>query len=341
MAAFNPSVIGVQANYPSSGNPYPTSYSVNGVTVDAPAPPHGALVPEHWYPFTLIEFYNSTVLTYITNTDYEGVIRQFGDTVRVRERPHFSIKPLKIGTTIQYETKVPNQQALVINRANYWGTQDDDLVNRQSDVNYMMDWCAGAGMDMAVETDKMVVQGLVTDPHSKNMGKAAGAQSGHYDMGTAASPRIITKSNVIDFCVDASAVLDEQNVPKMGRWMVLPPVIEAIVRKSDLKDASLSGDETSLVRRNDYLGTVSGFTLFGSLQQATGNTNAGNPDNIMYHKCLFGHNKAVAFATQIDKIEGPIRDKDHFGDLYRGHNLWGYRTMKPQALGMAILGPGD
>ena len=45
----------------------------------------GTLAPEIWAAKTLIKFYDATVWNEIANTDYEGEISKFGDTVHIRE----------------------------------------------------------------------------------------------------------------------------------------------------------------------------------------------------------------------------------------------------------------
>jgi hypothetical protein len=48
---------------------------------------------------------------------------------------------------------------------------------------------------------------------------------------------------------------DEQNWPETGRWLVIPPWMRWLLVNSDLKNASLMGDEKS-VMRNGRIGMI-------------------------------------------------------------------------------------
>ena len=58
-------------------------------------------------------------------------------------------------------------------------------------------------------------------------------------------------------------VLDEQNIPETGRWLVISLWFGGLIKKSDLANASISGDGVSLAR-NGRLGMIDRFTLYSS-----------------------------------------------------------------------------
>lgn len=124
-------------------------------------------------------------------------------------------------------------------------------------------------------------------------------------------------------------MLSEQNVPREGCWVILPPWALQRVRTSDLKDASLTGDGTSILRRRDgRVGMVGRFEVFESnlLSQVTDGAN--QVTNIP-----FGHSCGLTFAAQLLESEGPMRSTDFFGDLYRGLQVYGWKTIKSEAIG--------
>jgi hypothetical protein len=51
---------------------------------------------------------------------------------------------------------------------------------------------------------------------------------------------------------------------------------------------------------------------------------------------LAGHKSAVTFASQMTKME-TVRNPNDFGDYVRGLNVFGYKTLLPQALTSAIV----
>src|SRR5262247_1947622 len=52
----------------------------------------GTFIPEIWSGKLIEKFYASTVLAAISNTDYEGEIRNQGDRVKIRTKPTVVIR---------------------------------------------------------------------------------------------------------------------------------------------------------------------------------------------------------------------------------------------------------
>ena len=73
-------------------------------------------------------------------------------------------------------------------------------------------------------------------------------------------------------------VMFEQNIPETGRWLVIPAWLAAMIKKSELRDVSLSGDGASMLR-NGRLGMIDRFTLYMSnlLPSGTGGGLAAGP----------------------------------------------------------------
>ena len=51
----------------------------------------GAFIPTLWSGKLLAKFYQNTMLSEVTNTDYEGELKNQGDTVRIRLAPSISM----------------------------------------------------------------------------------------------------------------------------------------------------------------------------------------------------------------------------------------------------------
>jgi len=130
--------------------------------------------------------------------------------------------------------------------------------------------------------------------------------------------------------VDCGTVLDEQNVPETGRWFVIPTWMAGMIKKSDVKDASMMGDGTSVLR-NGRIGMIDRFTLYSS--------------NLLYKTsnkfvALFGVRDAITFATQIVKTDHIPTPSDAFAERVRGLQVYGYKTIKPEAYGALIITKG-
>jgi hypothetical protein len=275
----------------------------------------------------LVKFYEATVLAAIANTDYEGEIKQQGDTVIIRSTPTITIRPYKNGQVLQNEQPVSAPVTLLIDKGNYWSFVSKKLDDKQTDIkNYVENWTqdASEGMKIAVDTD--VLGTFYADASAYNKGATAGYRTAGFNLGTSGSPVSITKSDVLDYIVDCGTVLDEMNIPETGRWMIIPAWMAGLIKKSDLKDASLSGDGTSVIR-NGRLGMIDRFTLYKSNLLPT----ASDGGTCFYMP--FGTKHALTFASQLVDSED-LPNPFGFGRLHRGLQVYGYEVIKPEALGV-------
>ena len=58
-------------------------------------------------------------------------------------------------------------------------------------------------------------------------------------------------------------VLDEANCPEQNRFLVIPAKMAGLIKQSDLKDASITGDGSTPLR-NGRLGMIDRFTVYVS-----------------------------------------------------------------------------
>lgn len=273
----------------------------------------------------LKKYYTNTVLSAITNTDYEGEIKKYGDTVYIRATPDITINDYSKGQTLVNEQPESTSVTMSIDKGKYWSFVTESVDKIQTDIKTFVNrWTDDAAEQMKVAIDTDVLGNVYSDASAYNMGQTAGYKSSSFNLGYAANAVSLDKTNVLDYIVDSGTVLDEIDCPESGRFMLIPPMIAGLIKKSDLKDASLTGDSTSPIR-NGLLGTIDRFTLFSS------NLLAGTYSTGVY--CLFGTKDAISFATQLTENE-TLTNPNGFGTLHRGLQVYGYKVIKPQALGV-------
>jgi hypothetical protein len=282
--------------------------------------------PEIWSGKTLVKFYTATVFAAISNTDFEGEIKEKGDTVHIRTIPDITIRDYTIGQNLLQERPAPGVVDLLIDKGKYYCMSINDVEVAQSDLNYMEKWTDDAGMQMKITVDSDILADVYADAHASNKGNSAGAITSSIQLGTTSDFVTVDKSDILDYIVDMGTVLDEQDVPETQRWLVIPALFCGMIKKSDLKDASLAGDGTSIMR-NGRIGTIDRFTIYSSNQIAT-TTDSGQT----VYNCLFGHPTALTFASQLIKNE-MLKNPNDFGDLLRGLQVFGYKTIKTEAMG--------
>lgn len=293
----------------------------------------GNFIPEIWSGKLIENFYDATVLAAISNTDYEGEIRNQGDTVNIRTTPNITIRPYVKGQNLVVENPDKPKLQLVIDKGEYFACVEDDIDRVQSDIKLMDMWSKDASEQMKIRVDQRVLTDMLPDISSINKGATAGAVSAAFNLGTTGSPLTVTKdgaggtASVVDLIVDVGTVLDEANVPEAGRFMVIPARMAGLIKKSELKDASLSGDSASPIR-NGRLGMIDRFTLYVShnLKVDTGGK----------YNLIAGTKMGLTFASQMTNME-TLRAQTAFGDIVRGLQVYGYKVVKPEALAHAVV----
>lgn len=292
----------------------------------------GNFIPEIWSGKLIENFYDATVLAAISNTDYEGEIRNMGDTVNIRTTPEITIKTYVKGQTLSVENPDKPKLQLVIDKGEYFACVEDDVDKVQADINLMDTWSKDASERMKIKIDQRVLTDILPDIAAANKGASAGRISGNINLGTTGTPAALTKDGasstipVLDYLVDMGTVLDEANCPEGGRFVVIPAKMAGMIKKSDLRDASLSGDGTSILR-NGRLGMIDRFTVYVShnLSVSSGK-----------YSIIAGHKMGFTFASQMTNME-TIRSETTFGNIIRGLQVYGYKVVKPEALAQGIV----
>lgn len=280
-------------------------------------------IPEIWSGKLQVKFYKSTVMAEITNNDWEGEIKGSGDKVHIRSIPTITIRDYTKGLNLTNEVPESTPIELTIDKGKYFSVVVDDVDEVQADVRLMDMFTNDASEQMKIAIDGDVLNNVAASAAAANKGATAGAISANINLGVAGTPRAVTSGNVLDVILDAGQVLDEQNVPEDGRWMVVSPWFAALLKKSDLRQAYLTGDDTSPLR-NGKLGMIDRFTLYVS-----NNVNKVNADSAWHF--LAGTRDAISFASQITNVE-TLRAQSTFGNIVRGLNVYGYEVVKPEAL---------
>jgi hypothetical protein len=220
---------------------------------------------------------------------------------------------------------------LLIDQGHYFNTILDDVYRTQSDLDMMNLWAEDASEQMKIKVDTNVLAAFPTIPVAENKGTAAGRISGDINLGATTTPVSVTKADIIDFILDMGQVLDEQNVPENGRFCVLPSWASSMLKKSELRDASLTGDGTSVLR-NGRIGGIDRFTLYTS-------NLLPNPGQAGEHYILAGSKAGLTFAAQMTEME-TLRSEQTFGELMRGLMVYGFGGIKGEAVAAGIVTKG-
>lgn len=308
------------------------AYPIAAGSVVSPAY-SGTFIPQIWSSKLVEKFYSATVLAAISNTDYEGEIKGQGDLVKIRTVPTLVINDYQAGQNLVNQRPASSVVELLIDKGKYWSAIADDVLAIQSDIDMMNKWSTDASEQMKIAVDREILGSIIPSFAAANRGATAGAISANINLGATGAPLALTKVNVLDTLVDLNEVLSQQNIPEQGRFFVIPFWAASLIKKSDLKDASMSGDGVS-VMRNGRLGQIDGTTLYVSNNMAHVTDGTASASNI-----IAGHKNGLTFASQLVKTE-TLRAESTFGDIMRGLQVYGSKVVDPTALASAYVYKG-
>lgn len=246
----------------------------------------------------------------VINRDYEGEIQEKGDTVKIH-----SIGAVTVANYVKnqdmnpVETLNDAETLLQITQQKYFHFQVDDVDKIQQHPKMMDAAMREAAYALRNVADQYIA-GLYTDVAAGNA------------IGNDQNPIIPAKTNAYEYLVDLSVVLDDNDVPEVGRWVIVPPWFEGLMLKDDrfVKSGTEGGEQRLL---NGLIGRAAGFDVLKS-------NNVPNTNGALY-KIIAGHSIAWSYAEQVNQVEA-YRPERRFADAVKGLHLYGGKTVRPTAL---------
>lgn len=285
-------------------------------------------IPVIWSARLLENLRKSLVFGGLVNRDYEGEIANSGDTVKIGGIGAITLGDYtKNSTTVSWQQLADASQTLLIDKAKYFAFKVDDVDKVQVNVGLM-----DAAMQEAGYTVADVLDQFVAGMHAQ----AASANKVGADGGSAKTVGFASSGEVDPYkqLVDCGVVLDEANVPKVGRWIVLPPWYDGMLRKGNNYVANAAG-VTGQVIVNGYLGQVAGFDVY------TSNNVTTDGQATPTYRVMFGTRAAITLAVQKQPTMESFRLQDSFADGVRGLLLYGGKVVRPAALGVLYAKKGS
>jgi hypothetical protein len=333
--------------------------------------PNGNFSPVIYSKKVQTAFRKTSVVEDITNNDYMGEISNFGDSVRIIKEPEVSVQAYSRGTQVVPQDLDDEDFTLVIDQANYFAFKIDDIEVAHSHVNFeslatdragyrlrdqfdqeIFGYMSGykqTALHANASTARLAADKSGTDPVSSDAdGLLASMKLDLSDFGGTA--------NSIPVGQNASAIsplavinrmarkLDQQNVDRDGRWLVVDPVFAEQLNDENSKllsnDFAGRQDAGDILRNGRIIdGMVRGFRIYMSNNLPILGTGAGTVATggsaTNFGVIIAGHDSAVATASQIEKVE-TYRDNDSFSDVVRGLHLYGRKLLRPEAITRAI-----
>lgn len=274
-----------------------------------------SFIPQIWDARLLNALDKAHVFANVVNRDYEGDIKQQGDTVKINTIGAVTIGDYTKNTdfTSGPETLDTTAQSLTIDQAKYFNFQVDDVDAAQA---------AGDVMDKAMERAAYGLNDAADAYLAKQLADSITAGNGNL---VAADAVALTAANVYENVVKMKLLLDKANVPTVGRWLVAPPEMIALILQDD-RFVKTGGSMSEDVLQNGIVARAAGFDIYMSnncfSKTATGTTT---------FTVTAGDEGACTYAEQIVSTEA-YRPEKRFADAVKGLHVYGAKVVDAKRL---------
>jgi hypothetical protein len=324
-------------------------------------------IPSIYSALLVKKFYPQTIFGKISQTDYEGDIKEMGDTVFIRTRAKIETFRYKKGMVLPVQNPESPYISLKIDQGEGFSFAIDRVDEFQSDVKLMNEWGDDAAAQMKQVLDlngltsmaaagaaaggkaKSTITGYVADSidydgytadngalvaggsTAKGTSIAAGTVAGSTMGLSDAAVSAATSADIIKQILFYGRLLDENNAPEAGRFVVLPFWAMQTLKDigSQFAQVYATGQDKSPLMSGKIPG-IDRFEVYGS-NNLPATTEAGDTSSI-----LFGCKYATTFATQITEsriIDNPFA----FGKMMQGLQVYGSQIIKPALLGVDFI----
>ena len=251
----------------------------------------------------------------VSNRDYEGDIRQAGNTVKIG-----SIGDVSIGDYVKDSDIGDPQvlsdadQSLLIDQSKYFNFYVDSVDRAQQNVNVLDEAMRRSAWGLREKADAFLAAAMEAGVPPDNK------------IGSTAVPEVPTKNDAYEYLVDLGVLLDEANTPIDGRFCIVPAWFHGLLLKDDrfVRSGTAAGDRRLA---NGEAGEAAGFIVLKSnnVPQTTGTK----------YKIIAGHAMATAYVEQILDVQ-TYKPEKRFGDAVKGLHVYGAKVIRPTALACLI-----
>nr|DAV76433.1 MAG TPA: Major capsid protein [Caudoviricetes sp.] len=262
----------------------------------------GVTVPKFWAKEILQNRRNRLVMEQLANHDYEGEVKNAGDTVHIISLPDMVAQDIVPGQEMTVTPLNPTEQLLLIDKYVGAPAEIQDRLMKQSTYELRRPFTERIGYALADAIDKHLITLATNDALAANK---------------LAEVTKLSKAAIIE----AHKVLDMANVPTEGRALVVNGVGVADLRSdAEMTWASQQGDGN--ISGAGYAGTIYNTPVYVTNQVQKTNTNKD-------WGFLLIHKSALTCAVQIDTEVESQRRALAKSTIIVGSTLWGGKVVRP------------
>lgn len=254
-------------------------------------------IPQIWSARLLEKLNRKLVFGSLVNRNYEGEILQYGDTVHINSLEDITVKAYTPNSDIDApEQLTTTDTALVIDHGAYYNFYVDDVDKVQARADLIDAAMENASRRLAEDTEAYILTKIIEGAGTKTSGA-------------------IPTGGIYEMFVMLKMALDEKNVPRAGRKLVVPSAVEAELL---LDSRFITGTESGNERlENGMVARAAGFEIYLS--------------NLLTDKIVALNMEGVTFAQQLTEIEA-YRPEKKFADGVKGLSLCGAKVVQPDVV---------
>ncbi|MBQ9773240.1 MAG: hypothetical protein IJW30_06000 [Clostridia bacterium] len=263
-----------------------------------------AFIPTVWSETLYTELDKQYIGVSHCNRDFEGDIRECGNTVKICGLNPISVHDYAKNTDMSLPEELTSfNRELVIDQAKYFNFLIDDVERAQSNPDAMQLAMKNAANALADAADKYVY-------------KICSESGSVYEAD-------VTVDNILNCLIEARTRMFENNVSETEEiFLEVSPSVAELIFKAKI---NLSTDNTDLVD-NGCIGSIFGYKVYVSKNIATEGSDIGD-----YVYCIMRTKRAVTFAEQLSEIDA-YRPELRFADAIKGLHLYGAKVVYPNEL---------
>lgn len=261
----------------------------------------------------LLAFRQAIVFSGRTNNAYRSLLNAGGNEITINRPGDASVSDYAAKGTVTYaDADVGAPVKLTLNKTKAWSVKFDDIQASLSNTDVLAAAVREHGVALAEQVDKDVRAGMVAD--------------------ATAGPALTADHNAANLSIDSFSLsamhrlMDLQNIPRAGRFMIVGPYSAELIQRIALKDSVLLTQGGSLA--NGSIGSFAGFTFYvapGGFTDYKASTKKAT------ETLLYGVDSATAFIDTIRRTER-LRLESTFADAVRGLYSYGYKVIEPTHL---------
>lgn len=274
-------------------------------------------IPTVWAARLLVALENALIYgqANVCNRDYEGEVREAGNTVKIATIGDVTVNNYVRNEDIEDpETLTDDEQNLLIDQSKYFNFIVDSVDRAQTNVNVMDQAMRHAAWKLRSEADTFIAGLMETGVDAGNV------------IGSSTTPKVPTKDTAYEYMVDLGVLLDEGNTPTDGRFVIVPAWFHGLLLKDDrFVWAGTVRGEGRLA--NGEVGEAAGFRILKSnnVPQVSG----------AKFKIIAGHSIATTYVEQVLDLQ-TYKPEKRFGDAVKGLHVYGAKVLRANSLAMLI-----